>query len=68
MKGINRKIWKLQKVVSRVISTATTERSKLDVICASVESYWEDLEDLVEATGKSFGHRKGQARQGNDVE
>lgn len=41
------------KVVSKVISTATTGSSKFDVICTSVESYWEDLEDLVEDIEKA---------------
>lgn len=41
------------KVVSKVISTATTGSSKLDVICSSVESYWEDLEDFVEDIEKA---------------
>ena len=44
------------KAVSRVISVATPGASKVDVIYASAESYWEDLEGaLVEATDKSFG-------------
>ena len=44
------------KAVSRVISAATPGASKVDVIYASAESYWEDLEGaLVKATDKSFG-------------
>ena len=54
------------KAVLGVISASTLGSSKVKVVCASVESYWKDLEGaLVEATDRSFRQRKSQARHVN---